>query len=280
MTFNLSISDVQNHPEDFLYIFANDTLINSLGRKAALIIRQKKANQTKIIMLCAQNAGVDVNEYYNALRQGFIDIYGLKPAEILVKLAEGETVAGKNWSEGVYGIGAISDTFSQQTADGYTVKVNPETGAFIVNGQESAFGAIARKGCPDGYGGFSYVDRDGNTYFSSYSKIKKQYYAATYTNKDGQKYNAGGSAVPSASSSDLWETILGFLDKLTNWILSLFAKDANTNSNPMTTANTAPSQFVDGFATQEAGLGTWGVALLGAFAVGTLLFGEGKKRKK
>lgn len=282
--FNLSTQNVKSHPEDYLYIFASDEFLNYLDVRSRMIIKQKRANQNKVIALCAKNASVDVSVYTDAIRQGFIDIYGITPAEILVKLASGETVAGKNWSEGVYGVGAITKMvqFTQKTPGGSTVSVGTD-GKFYLNGdttpENGTYDAtIYRNGCPNGIGGYTLSDGDGGTYASAYSKTKKMYYASSYTAKSGEKYNPDGSAMGAAFSSDIWESILGFLDKFSQWLLSLFNMDTkNTLANPK---NVAPSQVTDGFATEEAGLGTWGLALLASAAVGVMLWGDGLKGKK
>lgn len=279
--FNLSIQEVQSHPEDYLYIFASDKFLSKMGTKAAMIIRQKKANQDKIIRLCAKNAGKDYSEYTDAIRQGFLNIYGITPAEVLVKLAEGETVAGKNWKEGVYGVGALKEwRFTQKTASGESVEVGTANGRFIIGGVDGGgrfTTKIYKNGCPDNIGGYTFVDTDGNTFASAYDKLNKTYYASSYTKEDGTIYTPQGAVKTSAEMGDMWETIQGFLNKFMDWIMSLFnIKKSDTLADPK---NTAPSQ-ADGFTTQEAGLGTWGMALLASAAVGFLLFGEGLKPGK
>lgn len=269
--FKLSLEDVKSKPESFLYVFASDSFCKSLGTKACNIIVGKRANQRKILLQSAENAGVKMEDYTNAIRDGFVETYGMKPAEALVKLAQGEEVAGKNWAEGVYGVGAL---YNSQFTQDLNVSVSPETGKILVGGTEAAGqNAIIANNCPNNVQGYSYTDPStGATYSSRYRKVKKAYYAHLYADKDGNKYLSSGTKASSADGS-IWENTFTILEKLVNWILSLFG-GTSTSTTLISSENTAPSQ-TDGFTTQHAGVSTVGVVLLAALAAGTLL----KKKK-
>ena len=273
MAFKLSIDEVKQKPEGFLYVFASDDFCRAIGTNAGRIIVGKRANQRKILLQSAENAGVDVKVYTDAIRDGFVDIYGITPAEALVKLAQGQEVAGKNWAEGVYGVGALYNTQFTQTP---TITVDTQTGKIMNNGVEAAGQtAIIGNGYPNNVQGYSYTDETtGATYSTRYRKVKKAYYAHIYADKDGNKFLSSGVQTSSADGS-LWENAYTLIDKLLNWILSLFG--IQTNVDVISEKNTLPSQS-DGFVTQEAGVSPILVAGMVALAAGTLLNKKGKKK--
>lgn len=273
--FKLSLEDVRSKPESFLYIFASTEFCRSLGEKAYNIIMRKKLNQQKILTQSANNAGLAFDDYANAIREGFINTYGMTPAEALIKLAKGEEVAGKNWAEGVYGVGAL---YNMQFTQAPQITVDPKTGKLLVNGTVgSGQTALIASGYPDNVQGYSYTDpATGSTYSSRYRKVKKKYYAHLVTDKDGNRYASNGASATPADGS-MWENALGFLQKLVDWIISIFGGTATKNVEKITANNTSPSQY-DGFVTQEAGMSPILVAGMVALAAGTLLNKKGKKK--
>lgn len=273
--FKLSIEDVRSKPESFLYIFASTDFCRSLGEKAYNIIMSKKANQLKVLTQSAQNAGLTIDDYANAIREGFINTYGMTPAEALVRLAQGEEVAGKNWAEGVYGVGAL---YNLQFAQAPEITVDPKTGKILKNGSvASCQTALIASGYPENVSGYSYTDpATGSTYSSRYRKVRKEYYAHLSTDKDGNRYTSSGTSASSADGS-MWENTLGILQKLVDWIISVFGYTATQNVERITAQNTSPSQ-ADGFVTQEAGVSPVLVAGMVALAAGTLLNKKGKKK--
>lgn len=273
-TFKLSIEDVTSKPEAFLYVFASDDLLKRLGSRSATIIRQKRANQNKVLGQSAKNADRDVKDYHEAIHSGFIDIYGITPAEALVRLAKGETVAGKNWSKGVYGVGSLYNVGFSQNAQ---ITVDAQTGKILVNGVAASEQTpiVGTTKFPNNVQGYSYKDADGNTYISQYRTIKKSYYAGTYADKEGNKQDSSGNGISSADSASIWENVLSIIDLFVNWLVSLFY--GTSGANLINKDNTLPSQ-TDGFVTQEAGFGTVGAILLASVAAGALLMGDKKKK--
>lgn len=268
----VSIQDCYTSPEAFLYVFATDEYIARLGTKAQKIITQKRANQNKILLQSAAG-GPSVESLQNALREGFIQIYGQTPADILIRLANGETVCGKNYSDGVYGVGAI---YQPNFVQNNSVLVDEKTGQFIVNGTPVTGATIIYgNNCPDNIYGYSWQDEQKNTYSSRYVKTQKKYYAGQYMTADGTKQTPKGTVLSAGETGNIWETVIGYLDKLVQWIISIFG--GASNSSMINSSNTLPSQ-TDGFVEKsEAGLGTWGTVLLALAAVGTLLAGKKKK---
>ena len=112
-----------------MYIWASKSFLNAIDAKHATIIRGKQLNQRKLIQLSAKHYGTKEADYLEAIRKAFIDAYGMNPAKALEQLALGKTVAGKNWKEGVYGIGSLSSKFY-----GTDITVNPTNGYMMRNG--------------------------------------------------------------------------------------------------------------------------------------------------
>lgn len=273
MAVELTIEQAKQKPEAFLYVWADEkAFLRYIDQKHANIIRGKKYNQNKVLRLSADKYGKSYEDYTNAIRQAMIDSYGYTPAQILVKLANGETVAGKNWEAGIYGVGKVSNSFA-----GTAISVDPNSGKLLNNGVEiEGQTAIFNK---KGVSCWS-ATVDGKKYTSNYRKISKTYSAGQMIDSEGNTYNAFGNAVSSIDSSDFWESIIAAGDKLLNWILSLFG--VNQNTELISTENTTPKQQEDGFTTNtsEAGLGTVGIVLLGTAAAGALIYGTGGKSKK
>lgn len=274
----LTIAQVKKSPAEFLYVFAADVFLNHIDAKSRNIIRGKKANQIKLLQLSAEKYGKAYQEYVDAIYAALQEQYGFTPAEILVKLANGEAVAGKNWSAGVYGVGANMDGFTQNPS----VKVDPITGKILVNGVEapaSKMVSIAANNCPNNILGYVYTAEDGATYSSAYKKINKKYYASQYAKGDILQ-TPSGAASNASDSASIWESICLSLDKFVKWLLDLFG----TGKQTINAANTAPSQSGDGFSseTTEASIGTIAAVGLLAVAAGMYLAApdNGKKKKK
>lgn len=265
----LTLEQVKKHPALMLYCWADkDAFLSKLDRKTAGIIAQKKANQLQVMALLS---GGYNNQFYANLaevKQAFVDIYDMTPEKALVTLANGGEVAGKNWVQGIYGVGKTQRIdFVQNSA----VKVDTETGKILVNG-------VAVEASPV-YGGVGYKNIKGYSYvlggvtFSS-QLIGKKYFAGTVTLADGTTQDANGDPVTDADSSSIWLSIIGFVEKLVNWFLTVIGKE----DKKITAENTIPAQG-DGFTydTAEAGFPWWILALVGG---GWLLSGGKFKTKK
>ena len=276
----LTVQRAASQSADFMYIWADENkFLRYINKKYASIIRTKKANQKKLLVLSAEKYGTTYDAYTTAMRKAFIEQWGHTPAEALIILAQGGQIAGKNWSEGVYGVGALYvDTFVGH--EGITVR--PEDGHILNNGTDvpvtkTIYTQIKKQAVP--YQIFSTVD--GVTYTSQYNKTQKKYYAFSYSTADGQ-YNARtGQQMTASQNSDIWGNIEALFEKFLNWLISLFSND---NRETINAENTLPNQTADGFVTNEAGMGEAGSILLvlavgGALVASGALGGKKKNRK-
>lgn len=273
----LTIEQACKHPANFLYIWADEQkFLRYIPTKYASIIRVKKANENKLLDLSAEKYGSTKEAYTNAIREAFIKTYGITPAAALVKLAKGEQVAGKNWKEGVFGIGATGTTFSQNK----NVTVDPKTGHILLNGQDTykegddvLYADVNGKTVAYQY---YYTAADGTSYSSQRNSLGK-YFAARYSDKDGNLYDANGKATTEEYAADIWGNIIMAIESFINWLLSLFG----TGKETLNADNTLPSQTADGFVT-ESGVGEAGgiLLLLAAGGAAIAMGGKGKKGKK
>ena len=277
----LSIEQACKHPFNFIYIWADEkAFLSRIEPKYAAVIRTKKANENKVIALSAEKYGTTESAYTDAIREAFISDFGMTPAQALVKLAQGETVNGINWAEGVYGIGSISKSFK-----GTDIEVDPKNGYMKKDGKylpvyDTVYGEVGGKTVA--LQQFYYDEATGKTYMAQYNKTLKKYYAQSYSTADGKMYNASGKEITNKDAGTVWETAelsFDWLQRIIDWILSLFG-GTSSNSKTLNADNTLPNQSADGFV-QESGFGEAEVILLGLVAGGAVLAGGmGKKGKK
>lgn len=238
------LTNILKCPVDFIYLFASDSFINSLSGIYRTTVQKKNLLQRKYINTCAIDAGSTFEDWRNRIGEGIKDTYGLTPQEILVRLASGKDVAGKNWKAGVYGVGALYEGFTQNQ----NVTVNKETGKLMQNGQEISGQTAVYSGSGKVVGYTGTVE--GATYQSM--KSGKSYYAGTYSTTEGA-FNADGTVYNAANSESVYQSISAWLplvQQLLQWIMSLFnlsainpqtitasqsdwIKDTRTNSNSL-----------------------------------------------
>lgn len=264
----LKLQTLIDRPETVLYCFASDQFISQLGNKAIAIISYKKAKQKKLLNTLAVDAGMDYASASNKIQNAFKETYGMYPADALKVLASGGEVAGKNWSEGVYGIGAVKrQDFAQNSA----VTVDQNTGKILVNGSEASGQTAIYAGSK--VKSYTYADAAGNT-FTSVRKLGK-YYANTYTASGSEStQNANGDAVTSADSSSIWTSISELFCNFINWLIGLFTKEEES----VVSSSTLASQS-DGFVEQESSMSEaamWAVLAVGA---GIMLSGGLKPKR-
>jgi hypothetical protein len=287
MIKELTLSEAAKNSANFMYIWADENkFLQFIDPKYADIIRTKKANQTKLLTLSVQKYGGTMQQYTNAVRAQFIEDYGITPAEALVRLANGETVAGKNWEVGMFGIGALhTSTFDTITVNDEKVTVDPNNGHIFVGSRDitdtskTVYATIDKKTIA--YQLFGVHDKDFDlTFMSQYNKTYKKYYAQSYVNENGQTINARtGKEVKTSDAADIWGNIMLTLQTFIDWLISLFG--GNTSTQTLNASNTLPNQKEDGFV-QKSGFGEAGTILLLAAGAGALLFGgmKGKKQVK
>ena len=271
-------------PASFMYIFATDEFLSYIEPKYANIIKGKRANQVKILMLSADKYLGDEKkwtEYGEAIRSAFIEMYGMQPIEALSILAQGGSVAGKNWSEGVYGVGATANIDFGKSVNGASVYCNSQDGHIyagttdITDESKTVYETIKGQTIP--YQLFS-QEVEGMTFMSQYNKTRKQYDAQSYSTSDGEFSARTGAALTGINGGDIWGTIIMYLEKFVEWLISIFVKDED-KKQPITAANTLPSQTGDGFV-QTAGMSTGAKIALALAAGGAILYGTTPSGKK
>lgn len=306
----LTLDEARKNSAMFLYIFADNTYLSYIPKKYANIISNKRANQRKLLVLSAQAyinqdavyGGAEYMQYVNAVKDGFQATYGMSPQDALVKLALGENVAGKNWSEGVYGVGAVDSA----TFYGTTITVNPETGHIYNEGVDCTDTTL---NINKDFGGkigtipFQLFATIGDvTYMSEYKRGKKQYFAKSYSNASGKYSAADGKAIESVDAATVFENIqlgtwdfLEFLQQILNFLginINLGGGNSSSSSSSSSSSqkeqineeNTLPNQQKDGYSQDEPNTLN-ASAIMAAVAAGALIIGKlmpnrrGKKRK-
>lgn len=238
----VTLSQITASPLDFLYCFATDKFIGKLGKKVGTIIYNKRANQLKLLNTVAIDNGSTASVYLQAIEKSVADIYGMTPQAILVALAEGKNVAGKNWSKGVYGVGdPLYDKMTTYTqAAGVTVGADGKivSNGKVLPGQTPIYGVTADNNTYlQGYA----ATQNGMTFTSLREANGTTFYANTVGTATSQQY-ANGRTYDQTKASSVWESILTYLPMVTQiiqWIVSLFGGGQRTL---ITAANTMPSQ--------------------------------------
>lgn len=271
-------------PASFMYIFATDEFLSYIEPKYAYIIKGKRSNQVKILMLSADKYLGDEKkwtEYGEAIRSAFIEMYGMQPIEALSILAQGGSVAGKNWKDGIYGIGATANIDFGKSVNGASVYCNSQDGHIyagtldITDESKTVYKTIKGQAIP--YQLFS-RETDGMTFMSQYNKTRKQYDAQSYSTPDGEFSARTGAALTGINGGDIWGTIIMYLERFAEWLISIFVKEED-QKQPITAANTLPSQTGDGFV-QQAGMSTGAKIALALAAGGALLYSTTPSGKK
>lgn len=269
-----NLERLQKSPIDFLYIFITDKYLKLIkqyiGKQAYSTIKSKSANQIRLLSTWAVDDKSSYEVYRDKVATLIQQQYGMTPGAILLDLLSGKPVAGKDWKNGVYGIGATPLTTFTQNTD---LKVNPSTGALTFKGQELdySYPTIQDRQTV----GFTY-SLGGNTYTTKYNTATGQWYANTYGSADTMQF-ADGSTYTASKGSSVWETIstaMPLIQKLLNWILSLFGSGKTLISSE----NTLPSQ--EEFMTDDTQPNIAGFSIVGAILLGSVLLGTMKHNKR
>lgn len=261
-------------PIDFIYVFTDDNFLSLVAKyisaKSANTIQAKRENQRKYLANL-YNGYAKIN--YEEVSGLIEDQYGYTPEQILSKLLKGETVAGKNWKEGVYGVGKVrQDGFKQNDQ----LVVNKATGE-ISNRTGSTYTGIATYDNKGNILGYNY-QIDGKCYTSIYDKSTGEYYANTFGDGDLMQYADGTTYTPS-SASNIWEAVntsISLLTKFIEWIASLIQ-----GFKPISTKNTIPqqSELLTPATQSSPTLSSVGIVAAALFG-GYLLLGNGSKKKR
>lgn len=279
-----TLTDIKKFPIDFLYLWAGDNFISQLGNKAS-IIAEKKYNQYQTlwrIMVDNEDAGsAEANQevftrWTNEIATAIREVYGRTPAEILIDLASGKTVAGKDFSSGIFGIGETpTRSFVQNsnyTVDPATGQIMAGDGATIKDKQTPIYG---ENGDVIGY---SYTV-GGKQYQSV--KANNEYVAYTYSDASGVQKANGGSF--SASQGTFWQNAENYMPMINNvldWVMSLVNQLLPSDRVVLTSENTTPKQTEWMYEEKQSNGGIWiAIAAAGAALFGGSLFTTKKNKK-
>ena len=277
MVKELTIDQARANAANFMYIFAPDEFLAAIPKKYANIIRGKAGNQNLLLDRSARKYKSTLEQYQNAVRDGFIEQYGMTPIDALITLAKGGRVAGKDWSKGIFGVGALSSaTFTGAEVNGQTPRVDQTNGHIYLGSKDitDTSKTIVEEvnGKTVNYQLFS--QDDVFVFTSQYQNGK--YYAASYVDPEGQKHSYDGKNISNSDSATIWSNIILSVQTFIDWLLSLFGYNSSETIN---TDNTLPNQKTDGFV-YESGLGEMGLILLATAAGGLILATSGKGKKK
>ena len=277
-----TLADIKKCPIDFLYLWAGEDFISQLGNKAS-IIAEKKYNQSqalwRIVVDVADQGSesANLNEYkrwVSEIGNAIYDIYNRTPAEILIDLANGKTVAGKNFNNGVFGVGESASTSFVQNSN---YQVNPETGQIMAgsgNNLKTELHQTPIYGESGDVTGYSYTV--GNTQYQSHYQ-NGQYVALSYSDVNGvQKANGGSYDATEASFWQNAENYVPMINSIVEWVLSLISQLLPGNRTVLTTENTVPKQSEWVYEEKSNA----GGALLALAATGALIFGTNGKKNK
>lgn len=299
----MTLEQVREQAANYMYVFATEDYLKYLPKKYAAIIRAKKYNQKKVLALSAEKyygdpstEGQAYKNYVQAVQDGFVAAYGMKPGEALVRLAKGETVAGKNYEQGVFGIGATkSATFKGVMIDDKEVSVDAETGQIVIDGKlYPTTNTIynAKKGDDLGRYQQVYIDKseysdNGYTFVSQYNKSDRKWYACTWSSgMTGKTYKASNGKETSASQmGSVWESLALAFEGWDDWLKSVIEQLLHVNTQsasgePLSAQNTLPNQTTDGFVHTDGSWTEAGGILLLLAAGGAALTGGLMKKKK
>lgn len=270
-----------DNPANYLYIFASEEFLKQLDKRSQGILRAKAYYQNQLII----NA-IGGNQNYEVAReelhQAIMDIYGMTPAQMLVDLAMGKTVGGKNWSEGIYGIGAIKKVNTFEGTGSNLVTVNPETGAISMNGVVVSTDSQAMIGTNKKHNnviGYTYTDSTGTTYTSQYNKVTGKYYCGTQTGADGVVKLADGTVGSQADMNTVWAGVVSdavdFLKNVLNKYLDQI--ELAPGETILTEKKALPAQE-DGFVVTEEKAGAGWMLPVVAAGAAVALYAANKKK--
>lgn len=260
-----TLQDVLKSPLDFLYIFATDEFLSKIDSRSRKIITSKRANQMQLLRSVVGNNGIDsaAQQIASVIEQNF----GYKPGVILMRLADGQAVAGKNWRKGIYGVGDAEGL----SFVGTDISVDPDAGWILQDGLRVSSQTMTIN--EDGRSTYS-ATIDGKVYSSQVSG--ETYLAGTVVDSEGDITLANGTPGSLSNMQSIWEGINGFLpyiERLINFILSIFG---GSNLSYINRSNTIPTQS-DGFVDDDASIDWTSLGIFGGIAAAIYLLFDKKK---
>lgn len=237
---DVTVDDILKNSIAYLYIFRNftipgttETYLQWLGQKTAYIIDGKGKNQEQLVKNVAKDSKLTETELYEKIRAKIEEEYGMGPYEILMRLALGETIAGKNFVQGTYGIGAVAPNVAPA---GCTV--DPSTGKIISNTnfiktQYPLWGNVEVNGVKTtALLGYTAVN-NGTTITSAFNPTQNKYQLYSVGSETAQQ-KADGTAFNNSQSSNIWATMgtyLPFIGMILQLLMGLLTGFKNINSS-------------------------------------------------
>lgn len=284
---DVKCADILEEPIAFLYIFIEDfdemnfPFLAMLDKKHRSIIASKAYNQKVMcrnVYMDEHNDSTEgLQDFRQEIKNKIIAQYGMYPTEILLRLANGENVAGKDWKVGTYGVGEINTKYyknfklvTDAKEDLSNITVNDDGtlrfGRGSMNPSNIIYGSDGKPvSYQYDYKGLSLTTQlvNGNWYAGTVGGAKKN-----------QQWNADGTKFLSASASSIWQSIstylpyVGLLLSLLSWLFSSFKSNSWSANSLFNTSNTFPNQRVDWsyFKDDDEGMTTSDLLLLAAAA--------------
>lgn len=283
---DVKCADILEEPIAFLYIFIEDfdemniPFLAMLDEKHRSIISSKAYNQKVMcrnVYMDEHNDSTEgLQDFHQQIKDKIHDQYGMYPTEILLRLANGENVAGKDWNGGTYGVGESNNkfykNFSMVTGTGQdlsNISVNDNGTLRFGRGNSANPPNIiyGSDGKPIGY------QYDFNGLSLTTQLVNGNWYAGTVGSKNKQ-WNADGTKFSSVTASSIWQSIatylpyVGLLLSLLSWLFDSFKSNSWSTNRLFNTSNTFPNQRLDWsyFGDDDEGMTTSDLLLLAAAA--------------
>lgn len=263
----------------YCFIENNELTKKNFGRFLPYVAAKRDAQLRYLKGLAVANA---TNREYllnDLIKQEIINIYGMTPKQVIYQLANGNSVKGLNWAEGIYGckVGEANPSFGNLMVGGINTNryqldtVNGICTDTITGKTLAGTSVYGKKGLES----VSYFDAANNVTLQA--NYKKGAYTA-YSVSDGTNTLKTDGKALTQFDGELWTNIANVLGQIKDLISSLA-----TYLSGETAQTLSPAQVADGWYTEESsssGLTT--AALLGGGLLlgATILGADGKPSRK
>lgn len=243
MATKKTLADIKKCPIDYLYLWASDEFIAQLGSKANIIKKKRYYQYQALYKAVIDNVSKEseventYNQWTGEIAAAIKSTYGFTPGEILVRLALGQQVAGKDFKEGIFGVGEAENVVTDFVDDS-GASVDSVSGRISINGKLVAT-QTPIYGSDGSVTGYSALHK-GKQYQST--KIGDQFGVLAYSDANGV-YSATGSLL-SNESCTFWQNANNYLpmiEQILNWVTSLISSFF-PNRTELTPQNTVPVQ--------------------------------------
>lgn len=270
---------IKQCPIEFTYIFVTKDYLSAIARAFsqahATNIKVKYDNAIRYVSGWGKEQGLDYEAAKKEVYNLIVEQYDKTPYEILVGWAQGKNFAGKDFSKGVYGVGATPQlTFNQDPH----ATVNPNNGTITWKGVDTSPEAMWKTVDTNNKTVEMNYTLGGKTYTSRYNPSTGKFMANTYGTKDAMQY-ANGTTYKAKNAATTWENIntalpavSSFMEWLANVVSTVVGK-----FTPIGQMAPAQEDYYKETSPMQAGLGTVGFVLLGSLLIGTALNSKKKR---